>query len=147
MGDSVWYRGERYWVTRAPADWSVSHFVRISDKRVREDSPEVKDSTSFFVHPDLLDLAPVNRNPYGRQPTMADVKRREVQRTTGLRDNGDEVAELLRSAKTLDDVYRIGARFLGVKEAELRAKYEKLNPGQQRMCVGNRMRGKAKTGK
>lgn len=54
-------------------------------------------------------------------------------------DNGDAVALMLRGAD-LDTVYKIGAKELGVSEQELRTKYAHLNPGQQRMNVGNRVR-------
>lgn len=57
-------------------------------------------------------------------------------------DNGDPVARMLRDAHTLDEVYAVAAKYLGVKERELRDKYGHLNPGQQRMNCGNRMRGK-----
>lgn len=55
-------------------------------------------------------------------------------------DNGDNVATLLRGSD-LETVYAIGARELGVTVTELKAKYAHLNPGQQRMNVGNRIRG------
>lgn len=55
-------------------------------------------------------------------------------------DNDDQVAQQLRGA-TLDHVYNVAARVLGVDEAVLVAKYGHLNPGQQRMCLGNRIRG------
>lgn len=54
--------------------------------------------------------------------------------------NGDSVAKKL-DARTLDDVYRVAAKELGVAETELREKYKHLNPGMQRMNLGNRMRG------
>lgn len=54
--------------------------------------------------------------------------------------NGDSVAKKL-DAKTLDDVYKAAAKELGVAEIELREKYKHLNPGMQRMNLGNRMRG------
>jgi len=60
------------------------------------------------------------------------------------RDVGDETAKLLREAGNLDEVYAIGAKFLREKEAVLRDKYKHLNPGQQRMVIGNRMRAASK---
>lgn len=53
---------------------------------------------------------------------------------------GDAVANKLEG-KSLDEVYKIAAAALKVPESELRAKYKKLNPGMQRMSLGNRMRG------
>ena len=54
--------------------------------------------------------------------------------------NGDDIALQLQG-KSLDEVYEIGAQFLEVTVDALREKYSHLNPGQQRMNIGNRMRG------
>lgn len=55
-------------------------------------------------------------------------------------DNGDRAARDLRGLD-LDGVYRLVAGVLSLSEAELRVKYGGLNPGQQRMNLGNRLRG------
>lgn len=54
-------------------------------------------------------------------------------------DNGDDVATKLRG-KTLDEVYAHAAKALKEPEKDLRAKYKHLNPGMQRMSIGNRLR-------
>lgn len=54
-------------------------------------------------------------------------------------DNGDDVATKLRG-KTLDEVYAHAAKQLKEPEKDLRAKYKHLNPGMQRMSLGNRLR-------
>lgn len=54
-------------------------------------------------------------------------------------DNGDDVATKLRG-KTLDEVYAQAAKTLKEPEKDLRSKYKHLNPGMQRMSLGNRMR-------
>lgn len=54
-------------------------------------------------------------------------------------DNGDDVATKLRG-KTLDEVYAHAAKALKEPEKDLRAKYKHLNPGMQRMSLGNRLR-------
>ncbi len=54
-------------------------------------------------------------------------------------DNGDDVATKLRG-KTLDDVYAYAAKQLKEPEKDLRTKYKHLNPGMQRMSLGNRLR-------
>lgn len=54
--------------------------------------------------------------------------------------NGDIVASNLVHLK-LDETYEVAAALLEVPEAELREKYAKLNLGQQRMNLGNRIRG------
>lgn len=158
-GTSVWYRGERFYVEFAPAAWANGCYARITQHRINPDK-NVRSGTelafvndkgvgagcpwpSFCVHADLLSLAPVVQNMYANQPTMAGVARKE-RAAKGERDVGDPVAVQLRECKTLEDTYRVGADFLGVPEAELKAKYGHLNAGQQRMNIGNRMRGKWK---
>jgi hypothetical protein len=53
--------------------------------------------------------------------------------------NGDEVAQLL-AGKDLLACYAIASKKLKVPVAELQAKYEHLNPGMQRMNLGNGIR-------
>lgn len=55
-------------------------------------------------------------------------------------DNADDLAVKLRG-KTLEDAYKMVAELIGVDIKELITKYQHLNPGQQRMCIGNRARG------
>lgn len=54
-------------------------------------------------------------------------------------DNGDDTATKLRG-KTLDEVYEFAAKKLGETVKALKAKYAHLNPGMQRMSLGNRLR-------
>ena len=54
-------------------------------------------------------------------------------------DNGDEAAQTLRGS-TLDEVYALVAKHMGVTQKDLKAKYAHLNLGQQRMNLGNRFR-------
>jgi hypothetical protein len=54
-------------------------------------------------------------------------------------DNGDRVALMLRG-KQLEVVYEIAAKLLNISKSELLLRYNHLNPGQQRMCLGNRLR-------
>lgn len=64
-------------------------------------------------------------------------------------DKDDVTAQLLRG-KSLDEVYAIAAATLindkNIKDphAFLRSQYSHLNPGQQRMILGNRLRTHAK---
>lgn len=55
-------------------------------------------------------------------------------------DIADEVAQLLRG-KSLKEVYSIAAQKTDESVAKLKAKYGHLNPGMQRMNLGNRIRG------
>lgn len=56
-----------------------------------------------------------------------------------VRDNGDDAATLLRGAE-LGEIFKIVAHKLGVTQVSLHDKYDHLNPGQQRMNLGNRLR-------
>jgi outer membrane biosynthesis protein TonB len=51
-------------------------------------------------------------------------------------NNGDSTAKKLEG-KTLDEVYKIVAKDTKQEEKDLRAKYKHLNPGMQRMSLGN----------
>lgn len=55
-------------------------------------------------------------------------------------DANDKVALMLRG-KTLDESYEIGANLLKESAKSLKNRYNHLNLGQQRMCLGNLMRG------
>lgn len=59
-------------------------------------------------------------------------------------DNGDPVADMLRG-KTLDECYSIASEHLNSSVKNLAIKYGHLNPGQQRMCLGNRLRSVVKS--
>lgn len=146
VGQSVWYKDERFYVEATPPSWAESCFIRIGDQRFDPDRPNTlhEKRNTLCVHADLLDLAPVSRNRFGRQPTKSAVEKRTKMRMEGARDNGDEVAVMLRACATLEDVYKAAAKYLGKKEAELRDKYKHLDNGRQRMCLGNLMRGEAK---
>ena len=60
-------------------------------------------------------------------------------------NNGDEVAEALAKLAP-SEVVDLAERVLGLVEGELWEKYSHLNPGQQRMCSGNRIRAAVKKG-
>ena len=55
-------------------------------------------------------------------------------------DNNDSVAQMLRGLE-LDETYKMTAALLECTENSLRLKYEHLNLGQQRMNLGNLVRG------
>lgn len=61
------------------------------------------------------------------------------------KNNGDAVAIALAGAEPLV-VVAAAERLAGLAEGELLAKYAKLNPGQQRMNSGNRIRNLVKKG-
>ena len=57
---------------------------------------------------------------------------------------GDDLAVFLRG-KSLEQVYELATKVFGPGNG-LRARYGHLNPGQQRMNVGNRLRAAVKDG-
>lgn len=75
------------------------------------------------------------------RPVMAPEVKAKLKAEAQPKDNGDYIAGLLRGAVTLDEVYDVAANYLKVPVKELKDKYGHLNPGQQRMNCGNRMRG------
>lgn len=143
VGTSVFYRDQRYWIETVG-----DRFIRIADTRIEPDQLDrvPNNRTSFYVPAQLVQEAPVTRNKYGRQPTKKTIDRREKQKQTGQRDNGDEVAAMLRECKSLDEVFKLAAKHLGEKEAALRQKYDHLDNGRKRMVLGNRLRGHFKKG-
>ena len=144
----VFYRGERYFIEQAPSTWQGSGFVRLTDRPLRKERETwPNERQSFAVYADLLNTAPPVANVFTatRLPTPASAERAERTKA-GVRDVGDEVAVLLRGCKDLDAVYKVAAKYLGVPEQDLRDKYAHLNPGQQRMNCGNKMRFKMRKG-
>lgn len=148
-GDLVFYKGERWWVEVAPLDWTVTSFITISDHRVPPgpidyNRPLTDKRLSFSVFADCVEPVPVDYNHRAKRlPTPSSVKTAERAKA-GTRDVGDEVATLLRACADLGAVYNAASDYLGVPVDELHTKYGKLNPGQQRMNLGNRMRNKWK---
>ena len=57
--------------------------------------------------------------------------------------NGDDVATLLAGSSP-EDVCSTAEKLAGLKNGELSTKYGHLNPGQVRMCAGNRIRAMVK---
>lgn len=152
--DVVFYRnpatgeGERLFIESAPRDWTRTAWVRVTDKPLRPDREDwPTERRSFALHADLLELSPIQ--PRGQitlatnLPTEASVARAERAKT-GQRDVGDVIAVRLRACKSLDDVYESASEYLNVPVSKLKEKYGKLNPGQQRMNLGNRMRNQFK---
>lgn len=60
-------------------------------------------------------------------------------------NNGDPVAKLFEGRSPLECM-QLAEQVLELADGELVAKYEHLNPGQQRMNAGNRIRGAIKRG-
>ena len=62
---------------------------------------------------------------------------------TASAHNGDDVATLLAGSSP-EIVCSIAEQLAGLTAGELAAKYGHLNPGQVRMCAGNRIRAMVK---
>lgn len=137
-GMSVWYRGERWWVERVPKDWTFSASIRIADKPPAPGKEADHHRTTFYVHADCVDVAPTKGTRYDKQTTMAQ-EQQKARAKSGQTDVGDEAAEMLRG-KSIDEAYGIVADVVKVPELALRQKYSHLNPGQQRMNLGNKLR-------
>ncbi len=75
---------------------------------------------------------------YLPQYTSCKVTRKDGTQKRAL-DCGDEVAAKLR-AMDLDDVYEYAAKVCKTGEKGLRDKFDHLNVGMQRMCLGNMIR-------
>jgi hypothetical protein len=143
-GDVVFYCGQRMYIEHAPKDWSFTSYIVISSARPPKDPYATfhNDRESFCVHADCIErVDPTIKFAANRPVTPASVATAQRAKA-GIRDIGDEVALLLRDCGTLDQVYAAAAHYLQLKEEDLRAKYGHLNPGQQRMNLGNKMRFK-----
>lgn len=74
-------------------------------------------------------------------PNMARYTTHEVRTTSGRRavDTADATADALRGLD-LEGVYLVASQTLGIPVESLKKMYGHLNPGMQRMNMGNRMR-------
>ena len=89
----------------------------------------------------LAALAEMEASPFTRLTKAAcDVYLRGDKKSY---DNGDEIAQFLRP-RALIDVYVSAACLLREDVVLLHQRYAHLNPGQQRMNLGNRIRGAAR---
>lgn len=57
-----------------------------------------------------------------------------------VQNNGDEIAQRLTSM-TLDEVYELASELTRIEVSWFQTAYGHLNPGMQRMNLGNRIRG------
>jgi hypothetical protein len=83
----------------------------------------------------LREYAPDYEHPKGK-----DGKPLKTVNGNPVVDSGDEIARAMRG-KDLGQVYDAVSKRIGQSVQALKLKYGKLNPGQQRMNLGNRLRG------
>ena len=86
-----------------------------------------------------LDL-PTYKRPVSRETVAVSVPRETAPKPTKSPvATGDDLAAVL-AGHGLDAIYSAAAVVLSTDESELRQRYARLNPGQQRMNLGNRIR-------
>ncbi len=114
-------------------DGELSHKIGLlNDINKRYATVEFADGEIIKVGKSKIELMPEAKKPAKAKTHRASSGRKSV-------DNGDNIALMLRG-KSLDEVYTISSDILKIPEQQLRAKYNHLNAGQQRMCLGNRLR-------
>ena len=86
----------------------------------------------------VVDASTTGRKIVDRRVDLSHYERIKVEGRRVL-DCADSVAKYLRTMN-LEQVYAHAAQQLNVSEDELRQKYGHLNPGMQRMNLGNRIR-------
>jgi hypothetical protein len=87
----------------------------------------------------------------GEKPSMSEQLKEARQRYTKSKSaqgtasahNGDDVATLLAGSSP-EVVCSVAEKLAGLKSGELATQYGHLNPGQVRMCAGNRIRAMVK---
>lgn len=118
-GQRVRYRGEFWYVFGVPHEGSV--FVRVWDG--------AKDGCIQHVPADAVEDAP--------KPAPKQVKTKAAKPRVAKAP--DEVVFLMREADSLDAMWALAERFIPYAD-ELRGKVGHLNPGLQRMNIGNHIR-------
>lgn len=114
-------------------DGELSHKIGLLNNiNKRYATVEFADGEIIKVGKSKIELMPEAKKPVKTKTHRASSGRKSV-------DNGDNIALMLRD-KSLDEVYTISSNILKIPEQQLRAKYNHLNAGQQRMCLGNRLR-------
>jgi len=155
VGDKANYKGQDVEVTVAPKAGWVSILLSNGDTR-KVRVGDLKKPSAMALPPKMRAKDPTSQNPRVTEALKVAKEAkpepvREAKAPAGPKDNGDEVAAKLRGMD-LEQTYAFGAvelapRFvaIGVDPANvlscLKSKYGHLNPGQQRMVVGNLIRG------
>lgn len=148
VGALVFYHGERWFVSVCPDSWEETHHIRITNKPLMRNTTthglsEDQKAECQYCHGDCVTTVP--DAPKGRKARTATVKsiERERRAKAGVRDVGDEVANILRDL-TLEQMFETAAGYLNEPLQDLINKYAHLDNGRKRMVLGNRMRAKYK---
>lgn len=102
----------------------------------------VREEVNPIVWPDMKKI-----EEEARKPMSEATKARLSALPRKKHNNGDPVAMMLERCKNLEQVYLLGAQHFKMKVPDLKDKYKHLNPGQQRMVIGNRLRAMWRGGK
>lgn len=135
------FEGQAVTVTRVNGGWSTIHFEgksllrKVRNGQLSDPPVPARKATRKADEVKMIRIkdALVRADSF----TTHDVQTESGRKSTDCNDN---LADKLRGM-TLDAVYVYAAPILEMTVAELRNKYAHLNPGMQRMCLGNRMRG------
>lgn len=153
--------GEEVTVESVSGGWSTVKLADGTTKKVRNSTlqfnqPKEEKPVQPTARPPIRPAAPahfVGEKAPGRAAKIKDTQFNldkyfvsDIKTPSGRRtiDCADEVGVALRGMD-LDQVYATAALNLEVSEASLRAQYGHLNPGMQRMNLGNRIRGAEKS--
>jgi outer membrane biosynthesis protein TonB len=98
--------------------------------------PETKENTVATAKAKKKSTAKGARTIGGKEVDLSNYNKVKAPGGGVSYNNGDATAKKLEG-KSLDDVYKIVARDTKQDEKELRKKYAHLNPGMQRMALGN----------
>ncbi len=98
--------------------------------------PETKEKTVATAKAKKKSTAKGARTIGGKEVDLSNYNKVKAPGGGVSYNNGDATAKKLEG-KSLDDVYKIVARDTKQDEKELRKKYAHLNPGMQRMSLGN----------
>lgn len=101
-----------------------------------------KDIDSLYVAPVVVEAAAESterKNGVIKASYLDRYAKIKLDNGAVVRDNGDDAAAMLRGLE-LWEMYTVAAKVLGTSPSALEASYAHLNPGMQRMNVGNRVR-------
>lgn len=120
---------------------SASKAVQASSSPTDSESPKKTRKEAFRTPREPRARKPISERRNGVIDAQYLPKYREYRRADGKAsvDNGDGVASTLRGV-TLELVYKICAKEIGESIEALKTKYGHLNPGMQRMNLGNKLR-------
>jgi hypothetical protein len=129
MGKFVMADGKVARIDSRSGGWTTLRFADSTVKKVRNSTP--------LDFPPVADDLPEDKEKVYSIDVLA--KARAAYKAAGRSDCGDPIAETLRG-KPLEEVYALAAGPLGMTVGDLKAMYSHLNPGMQRMNLGNKLR-------